>query len=328
MHKPVQTLFIGEFGRIEEFVRKSSRPSPVRWEDSLPLGKGDRALSWEKLGEEGFLDLLVKALQGAGRIRLWVFPEKKYLSYVPELYKICACHPCCSIQVATPWNRTGENPEWLEKRAVETGGERMYVFNLKKMNRFQRFWKRFADISICSLGLLVLSPFFLLCAILVKTGSKGRVFYKQERVGKNGKVFSIYKFRSMKEGAERGNPELSSRQDPRITSWGKTMRRYRIDELPQLWNVVKGDMSLVGYRPERPYFIERIEETAPCYPLLYAVRPGITSQGMVGFGYAENVDQMVVRLGEDMDYLQCLTIKSDCRVLAKTVKVVLGGAGR
>ena len=135
----------------------------------------------------------------------------------------------------------------------------------------------------------------------------------------------------MKVDAEQGTPELSSENDPRVTPWGRIMRRYRIDELPQLWNVLKGDMSIVGYRPEREYFIKQIEEYFPFYPLLYNIRPGITSQGMVNYGYAKDLNEMLARLGEDMLYLDRIRyrlIRQDLQVLFKTIKVVLRGLGR
>ncbi|HNY55571.1 MAG TPA: sugar transferase, partial [Chitinophagales bacterium] len=147
------------------------------------------------------------------------------------------------------------------------------------MTPWEKITKRIADILLSFIGLLLLSPILLVVALKVKRSSKGSVFFLQDRVGLNGRLFSIIKFRSMIENAENGTPRLSSENDKRITPFGKTMRKYRIDELPQLWNVLKGDMSLVGPRPERKFFIDQIIQTAPQYQLLQRVKPGITSLG-------------------------------------------------
>ena len=162
---------------------------------------------------------------------------------------------------------------------------------------WQRVVKRAFDIAASILALVILSPVFLICAIIVKSTSKGPVFYVQERIGKGGKPFKMAKFRSMRVDAESGGtPQLSSDDDPRITKFGKFMRKVRLDEIPQFWTVLKGDMSLVGYRPERQYYIDKIMETAPYYRLLLKVKPGITSWGEVKYGYAENVEEMIDRL--------------------------------
>lgn len=151
--------------------------------------------------------------------------------------------------------------------------------------------KRVIDIFVSFIALILLSPLFLLLAILIKKDSNGPIFYKQERIGYRHRPFKIYKFRTMKAHAENGIPLLSEENDKRVTKIGKVLRKYRLDELPQFWNVLKGDMSLVGPRPEREYFIRQIVERAPYYVLLHQIRPGITSWGMVKYGYARNVDE-------------------------------------
>ena len=156
--------------------------------------------------------------------------------------------------------------------------------------------KRAIDVVAAFVALILFSPLFLILALLIKRDSKGPVFYKQERIGYRHKPFKIYKFRTMKVDAEQGKPMLSGENDSRITKIGKVLRKYRLDELPQFWNVLKGDMSLVGPRPEREYFIRQIVERAPYYVLLHQIRPGITSWGMVKYGYARNVDEMIARL--------------------------------
>lgn len=187
--------------------------------------------------------------------------------------------------------------------------------------------KLFLDKVGSLLALILLSPLFLAIALRVKKSSKGPVFFKQERIGYLGKPFTIYKFRTMYTDAEESGPLLSVENDPRITPYGAIMRKYRLDELPQFWNVLKGDMSLVGPRPERKYFIDQIVKIAPYYYLLHNVRPGITSLGMVKYGYAADVDQMIERLKYDMIYYENMSLELDLTILVYTVKTVLTGKG-
>lgn len=187
--------------------------------------------------------------------------------------------------------------------------------------------KRTIDVVISAIGLLVLWPAMLVIGLMVRHDSPGPAIYSQRRIGKNKKPFTIYKFRSMHTDAEVTGPMLSSENDPRITRLGRKLRKYRLDELPQLWNILRGDMSLVGPRPEREYFIERILEKAPSYSLVQQVRPGLTSWGMVKFGYASSVDQMVDRLRYELIYLDNMSVILDLRIIIYTVKVVLTGRG-
>ncbi len=197
------------------------------------------------------------------------------------------------------------------------------------MNLFESFIKRILDIIISLLALIVLFPIFIFNALIIKLTSEGPVFYFQERAGKHRKIFKIIKFRSMYINSEsEGKPKLTQENDNRITSWGKIMRKYRIDELPQFYNVLKGEMSLVGPRPERNYFIEKIIKKAPHYKLVFKIRPGITSWGMVKYGYADNVEKMIERLKYDIIYLENLSIFSDIKVLAYTLIIVLQGRGK
>ena len=187
--------------------------------------------------------------------------------------------------------------------------------------------KFFLDKVSSAVALLLLSPLFVYIAWRVKRDSPGPVFFRQERIGYLGQPFWMYKFRTMYVNAEENGPSLSSEDDPRVTPFGRVMRKYRLDELLQFWNVLKGDMSLVGPRPERKYFIDEIVKTAPYYYLLHNVRPGITSLGMVKYGYAASVDKMVERMEYDILYYENMSLTLDLTILIYTVKTVVTGKG-
>jgi lipopolysaccharide/colanic/teichoic acid biosynthesis glycosyltransferase len=168
----------------------------------------------------------------------------------------------------------------------------------------------------------------LVVGAAIRLSSRGPVFYKQERIGYKGKPFHIIKFRTMKQDAELSGPMLSSKTDPRITPVGRFLRKTRLDELPQFINVLKGEMSVVGPRPERQHFIDQIMAKAPYYRRLHRVKPGITSWGQVKFGYAENVDEMVERLRYDILYLENMSIGLDVRIMLYTVLIMVQGRGK
>lgn len=188
--------------------------------------------------------------------------------------------------------------------------------------------KRFMDLSVSITAMILLIPAYIILAILVKTSSKGPVFFLQERIGKNGVPFNIIKFRTMVTDAEKSGPQLSSEDDDRITVVGKFMRKVRLDETPQFWNVIKGDMSLVGPRPERQYFIDKIRERDPQFLQLNKVKPGITSWGQVKYGYAENVDQMLQRMKYDLLYIKNMSISIDLKIIFYTIIIVFRGSGK
>ena len=213
-------------------------------------------------------------------------------------------------------------------RITELSGEPLVDISTPNMGEGAKNVKRLFDVVASILALIILVPVYVVVAILIKCESRGPVFYSQERLGKHNKPFKIYKFRTMYDGAEeKGQPQLSSDNDPRITPLGRIMRKFRIDELPQFWNVVKGDMSLVGPRPEREYYAKQILEREPAYSLIHQVRPGITSLGQVKFGYAKNVDEMLERLRYDLLYLDNMSIINDLKIIAYTIKIVIKGRG-
>ena len=197
-----------------------------------------------------------------------------------------------------------------------------------RMPAWQQSVKRFFDIASSAIAMIILLPVYLYVAVRVKLGSKGPIFYKQERIGYEGRPFMIYKFRTMYTDAESKGPQLSQVGDPRITPFGHVMRKYRLDELPQFWNIIKGDMSIVGPRPERRYYIEQIERIAPYYCLVYKVRPGLLSWGPIKIGYSDTVEKMVERLRYDIIYMDNMTIQTDIKILYYSIGVILRGKGQ
>lgn len=206
--------------------------------------------------------------------------------------------------------------------------EPLIIISPDYLPQWQKYLKRFFDILCSLLAMIILLPVYLFLAIGVKRSSRGPIFYKQERIGLKGKPFKIIKFRSMYVDSENGVPKLSSRDDERITPFGRFMRRSRLDETPQFFNVIIGDMSLVGPRPERQYFIDQIVQRAPHYKLLLGVKPGITSWGQVKFGYAENVDEMVERLKWDILYIENMSLQMDVKILIYTALILIKRNGK
>lgn len=199
--------------------------------------------------------------------------------------------------------------------------------DMQQRNTLSMGMKRLADIAFSMLALLLLWPLFILIALIIWLDTGAPIFFLQERIGRGGRPFRIIKFRTMKVDAERQGPQLSFPEDKRQTGVGSILRRYRLDELPQFFNILKGDMSLVGPRPERSFFIEQISKKTSDFPLLLQMRPGLTSWGQVKYGYASTIDQIFERMQYDLYYVRNFSLMFDLKIILHTVRIVFSGKG-
>ena len=204
--------------------------------------------------------------------------------------------------------------------------ERNFTYIYDGMNAFEKEVKRLLDFLLASLCIIIFSPRFLACYIAVKRNHDGPVIFKQERIGRFGRPFYIYKFRSMRTDAESDGPHLcSDNRDKRLTKTGRFLRSHHLDELPQLWNIFTGDMAFIGPRPEREHYINMIMEKDPRYQCLYQIRPGITSMATLYNGYTDTLEKMLKRLEMDLDYLEHRSWWLDAKILGLTfLKIVFG----
>jgi exopolysaccharide biosynthesis polyprenyl glycosylphosphotransferase len=210
----------------------------------------------------------------------------------------------------------------------ELGDQPLIPISEHKMSDTELCIKRAFDVVVSAVMLVLLVPVYVVIALMVRCSSEGPVIFKQERIGLHGLPFHILKFRTMCVTAEEGKPKLCVDDDPRVTRVGRFLRKYRLDELPQFWNILKGDMSIVGPRPERRYFIDQIEQKAPYYCMIYKIRPGLTSWGPIKVGYTDTLDKMIRRLNYDVVYIENMSLRLDVEIMFHTIGVLLNGKGR
>jgi exopolysaccharide biosynthesis polyprenyl glycosylphosphotransferase len=318
---------------------------------TLIIGGNERAIEiyQELLAAPNMINHFVGFIQVNGRDNL-LSPQLSHLGKLPDLEGVLEAHKVEEVIIAIESSdhdrlqsiiaridngkiRIRILPDMYSILAGSVDMTNIYGALLIEINPdvmpyWQRAVKRLMDILFSFFALICLIPFFIFSAIAVKLSSSGPIFFLQDRVGRDGKCFKIIKFRTMYTDAEKAGPQLSSEGDPRITPIGRFMRKTRLDEFPQFLNVLLGQMSLVGPRPERQFYIDQIVEIEPQYMHLTRVRPGITSWGQVKYGYAENVEQMLQRMKFDLIYMKNRSLALDLKIMFYTVIIVFKAQGK